>query len=152
MELSGGQGTDIGWFTGVVGWIGLNIAPETADEAFTIGLEGEGLNVMTTGTGQVGQHTGSFGAIALYIERANNAFYVGRTGTFTIDDAAFGPPETCATEGGVSIVIDCTVAVGTMGGSYDFDAELSGGTGPPTYSQPQTAFDLPAIRVQVTDL
>ena len=88
----GGQGPDVGWFTGIVGWSGLNVAAETVDEAFTVGLEGEGLTVVTTGTGQVGQHTGGFGTIALYVERMNNAFYVGKSGTITIDDGAFDTP------------------------------------------------------------
>ncbi len=143
-------GRDIGWYTGVVGWIGLNIGGASAAEAFTVGLEGVGPNVVSTGSGQIGQSTSDFVGQALYHERATESRYLGTSGTFTVDQLTFDAPDVCATVAGATVDVSCAVATGTMTGSYDFDAALDRGNGAPTYSQPQTAFTLPAIRVIMT--
>ncbi len=145
-------GRDIGWYTGVVGWIGLNVGAATAAEAFTVGLEGVGPNVVSTGTGQIGQSTSEFVGQAVYHERATQSFYVGTSGAFTVDQLTFDAPAMCATSAGATVDVGCEVAIGTMTGSYDFDAALDRGSGAPTYSQPQTTFTIPAIQVIMVEV
>lgn len=150
VDVSLGTGRDVGWFVGVVGYSGLDVAARTAAEVISAGAGASGVAVMGSGSVQIGQIVNSREGVALFARRSPSALYVGNSGTFTLQSATFSSPRICGTTSGTPSPVTCTYATGTMTGTFDFMAGLLTGTGAATYTQAQTTFTLPAIQVTMS--
>lgn len=151
MRGSGAQ-LDQGWFNGVVAWTNLDLATMKVDEVSFAGAEGSGPEALLTGSAQVGSYANNRGGIAQYYHRGRGAFYVGTGGNYTITSARFDSNRDCAIPADQPAPpVTCRVAFGTMKGTFNYNATLATGTGDSTYTQPAVNFDLPAIRVTLTN-
>ena len=134
--------------TGLLGWTQLNTGANTVATAFNTGVVHPAAGFPATldeaignGTEGNGIHYSSSGSI-----------YLADAGRFTMSAAAFGATDECpdvpAPIAGFSIT-SCRFATGTMAGSFDFEATLIAGTGAGSFSQPPTAYEVPAVRVEL---
>ena len=145
-----GSGRDIGWFVGVVGATGVDLASRTAAEVMSAGGQGSGNGAFSTGSVDIGQFVNDREGVAIYARKTPQALYVGVSGTFTVTSASFTTPRPCGVEGGGASTVSCTFAIGTMTGTLNFSANLTQGTGTSPYDFPQTTFSIPAIQVSMT--
>jgi hypothetical protein len=147
--VSGGNARDVGSFTGIVAWTGLDVAGKTMAEVINIGAGGSAADAFNSGTIAVNQCSGTKCGEALYFKRTPNpGYYEGTSGTFTLQSAPFFNQTACAAPAGAAPAT-CVVARGTMTGTFDFTATLQSSGA--TYTQPATPFtQLPAIQVLIT--
>jgi hypothetical protein len=138
-------------FTSVTGWSNLNAGNQTVDNAVwaTVITEGgfpSSINEAVMGTDQ------AFGG---YWERSTSSQYWANTGEgqFTLATASFNSANDCDDlpdlGNGISIT-ECSFAIGTITGDFDFVADKITGTGVETFTQPNIAFDVPAVRLTIT--
>src|SRR5262245_10385943 len=138
-----GSGRDIGWFVGVTGVTGLDVASRTAAEVMSAGGQGSGNGAFGTGTVTIGQITSEREGVAVYARKTPQGLYLGNGGTFTVESAAFSDPRPCGVEGGgSSATVECTFSIGTMTGNVNFTSSLIQGSGASSYDFPQTTFSL----------
>jgi len=150
-DIGGGGVRDVGYFSGVVGWTGLNVSGKTAEEVFAVGASGSGTSVLTNGSVVVNQCTNNRCGEATYYKRTPLAFYNGTSGSFTLTAGSFTGSGSCATSGGGGVTAQCTATHGQMTGSFDFTAQLVSGTGNATYTQPNATYaTLPSVQVVIT--
>lgn len=139
----------VSWI-GVVGWTGFDAGARTVEEAIgAMFLDVTGA-FPATFAGDVAD--GDVITFA-YDAATSSNYYPGDAGTFSMTGASFGSASDCPTVpplgGGISIT-ECEVRTGTMQGSVGFTAGLTTGTGDPTFTLAETAYDLPAVRVSMT--
>ncbi len=135
--------------TGVLGWTGLDTGARTVATAFNASVLRPELGFPMTLDEQIG---GSAPGSGIHYIKSSGSIYLADTGTFTMSSGTFGAMADCPDlpdpiEG--FAVTACRYATGTMAGSFDFDATLITGSGAGSFSQPQTAFDVPAVRVEL---
>lgn len=134
-----------GSFTGVVGWAGLNVVTNTVEEILTAGIFTLGTTPFSSGSTPIGGQADGFAA---YFENATASIYLGSSGTFTLNSASFIEITTNCT--GSSPGATCQFSVGTMAGSFNFQATRITGTGAATFTQPNVSYNLPALRINLT--
>lgn len=138
-------------FTSVTGWSNLNAGNQTVDNAVWATVITEGgfpnlINEAIMGTDQ------AFGG---YWERSTSSQYWSNPGEgqFTLSTTSFNSASECEDlpdlGNGISIT-ECSYAIGTMTGDFDFVADKVTGTGVATFTQPNIAYDVPAVRLQIT--
>lgn len=135
---------------GVTGWNGLNTGNNTVAEALSV------IAFEETGTfpGTVDADIGGGSAAAFYFDGATDShYYPGTGGLFAMTGASFGGTTDCPNIPddipGIEIT-ECRFATGTMQGSFDFEADRIDGSGPETFTQANTSYDLPAVQLSMT--
>ena len=135
--------------TGLLGWTQLNTGANTVATAFNTGVVHPAAGFPATLDEAIGNGTEGNG---IHYIRSSGSIYLADAGRFTMSAAAFGATDECpdvpAPIAGFSIT-SCRFATGTMAGSFDFEATLIAGTGAGSFSQPPTAYDVPAVRVEL---
>jgi hypothetical protein len=135
--------------TGVLGWSGLNTGSGTVATAFNASVLLPELGFPMALNEPIGG--GGPGSGVHYIN-ASGSIYLADAGTFTMSSGTFGAMADCPDLPepiqGFAITA-CRYATGAMTGSFDFDATLIAGTGAGSFTQPPTAFDVPAVRVEL---
>jgi hypothetical protein len=135
--------------TGLLGWTQLNTGANTVATAFNTGVVQPQAAFPATLDEAIGDGTEGNG---IHYIRSSGSIYLADAGHFTMSSAAFGATDECpdvpAPASGFTIT-SCRFATGTMAGSYDFEATLIAGTGAASFSQQPTAYDLPAVRVEL---
>ena len=139
-------------FTGVTGWSNLNAGNKTVDNAVwasAIGSTSSFPNQIDEAVMVDDQ------AFAGYWERSTNSQYFANPaeGQFTLATTSFNAAQECDDipdlDNGIAIT-ECTFAIGTMTGDFDFVADRISGTGVATYTQANIAYNVPAVRVTIT--
>ena len=144
--VSSGGTTQSGVMSSIIGWQGLNASAQTVDRIIAASQFSTGGSFPTTVTGSFANS----GTIGSYYDRSTASNYLATTGSFNITNATFdASTKSCDSSGG-GITVTCSYATGTMTGSFGFTADRANGTGPATFDQAVTSFDLPAIRVTVS--
>ncbi|MGH7585094.1 MAG: hypothetical protein ACREMH_02505 [Gemmatimonadales bacterium] len=135
--------------TGVVGWRGIDTGAGTVEEYFLVIAVELGVSEFPTSGNEV--IAASDGAEAYYYVDATTSSYSGTSGTLAWAGASFGGGSTdCSTTVG-PVTINCSYLEGSMAGSLGFMAALVEGSGAPTATFADAAFDLPALRFTVSD-
>ena len=139
-------------FTGVTGWSNLNAGNETVDNATWAAV----ISSTSSFPNQIDEAAmvdeQAFGG---YWERSTSSQYFANPaeGQFTLSTTSFNSAQDCEDipdlGNGISIT-ECSFAIGTMTGDFDFVADRISGTGVATYTQPNIAYDVPAVRVTIT--
>ncbi|MFO7769502.1 MAG: hypothetical protein R6W82_11190 [bacterium] len=140
LNISGtweGESIDESW-TGVAAWAGLDVEAQTVEEAISVYAIDTALS---DGTAVIESEE----AIAFYVDGTEDpeVTYVSTSGTFSISNVIFEETEACqnvAMQG-----ISCTYAVGTVDGSFDFDAT----DGFSTVTRTSTFTGLPAVQINI---
>lgn len=144
--VSSGGTTQSGVMSSIIGWQGLNASAQTVDKILAASQFSTGGTFPATVTGSFANS----GTIGSYYDRSTASNYLASTGTFNITSATFdGSTKSCDSSGG-GITVTCSYATGTMTGSFGFTADRANGTGPATFDQAVTTFDLPAVRVTIS--
>lgn len=132
--------------SGFLGWSGLNTTNNTADELLLVGGIEEGATSCSDGLqGEIGDD-----ADAAYYNLADDRTYFGVTGTAILDDANFGGSTIdCSTPTPFGD-LDCSYQQGDMSGSFGFTAEDFFSGDAATVEFADTAYDLPAVRVELS--
>lgn len=144
--------TYTGAFTGVLGWTNLTTSPPRIDEAVSAGA----VNLVSStpfssGTIQLDQGTTDPFGLGSYYNRLNNSAYLSTSGTFTVSGVSFAGEGSDCSASAQGVTLDCTYTLGTMSGSFAFEAALRSGSGPATYSQSSISFsNLPSARMDLT--
>lgn len=139
-------------YTSITGWSNLNAGNQTVDNAVWV--------VAASSTSSFPNQIDEAvmlddQAFAGYWERATNSQYFVNPGEgqFTLATTSFNSPQDCENVpelgNGISIT-ECTYAIGTMTGDFDFVADRITGTGVETFTQPNIAYDVPAVRLTIT--
>jgi hypothetical protein len=141
-----GGTTQSGVMSSIIGWQGLNASGQTVDRIIAASQLSTGGTFPSTVTGSFG----SSGTIGSYYDRSTASNYLATTGTFNIAGATFaGSSRSCDSSSG-GITVTCSYSTGTMTGSFGFSADRANGTGPATFDQAVTSFELPAVRVTIS--
>jgi hypothetical protein len=94
-------------------------------------------------------------ASAQYVEPRAVALWRGREGYFLVESLTFdGDPQPCEFPGGYSIngqevETVCEARLGHIVGSFNFEAVRVAGSGPDTYTQPTTSYNLAVTQIRV---
>lgn len=94
-------------------------------------------------------------ASAQYVEPRVVALWRGREGYFMVESLTFdGDPQPCEFPGGYSLNGEqvetvCEARLGRIVGSFTFEAVRVAGSGPDTYTQPTTSYDLAVTQISV---
>jgi hypothetical protein len=139
--------TSSGVYSGVFGWNGLNTSasPATVDHAISAGaFEDAGTTFPSSGSIDLSQ-----GGSASYYDRATGSSYFANSGTVSLTSASFSGSTTNCGGTYQGTTVDCSYTKGTMKGSFNFTADRVQGTGPDTYTQATTSFDVPAVRFTI---
>lgn len=131
-----------GWTIGVIGWNGISTATNTVDELVFVGSAGDASPLPSSTSGLVEDGD----VFAAYWD--GEATFFGITGQADISGSSFtGDVQDCSSST-QDLTVSCSVQVGRMGGSFDFESENNLGTA--TYSQPGVTFSgLPAVRIVI---
>jgi hypothetical protein len=141
-----GGTTQSGVMSSIIGWQGLNASAQTVDRIIAASQLSTGGTFPSTVTGSFA----SSGTIGSYYDRSTASNYLATTGTFNITGATFaGSSRSCDSSSG-GITVTCSYSTGTMTGSFGFSADRANGTGPATFDQAVTSFELPAVRVTIS--
>ena len=138
--------TQSGVMSSIIGWQGLNASAQTVDKIIAASQFSTGGTFPSTVTGSFANS----GTIGSYYDRSTASNYLATTGTFNITGATFdGGSKSCDSSGG-GITVTCSYSTGTMTGSFGFSADRANGTGPATFDQAVTSFELPAVRLTIS--
>jgi hypothetical protein len=144
--VTAGGTTQSGVMSSIIGWQGLNASAQTVDRIIAASQLSTGGTFPSTVTGSFA----SSGTIGSYYDRSTASNYLATTGTFNIAGATFaGSGRSCDSSSG-GITVTCSYSTGTMTGSFGFSADRANGTGPATFDQAVTSFELPAVRVTIS--
>lgn len=139
----------VSWI-GVVGWTGFDAGARTVDEAIGAMF----LDVSGSFPATFAADLADGDVITFAWDGATGSnYYPGDAGAFSMTGATFGSASDCPNVpplGGGIAITECEVRTGTMQGSVGFTAGLTTGTGDPTFSLPETTYDLPAVRIAMT--
>ena len=139
-------------FTGVTGWSNLNAGNRTVDNAVWASVMSSTSSFPNQIDEAVMVDDQAFGG---YWERSTSSQYFANPaeGQFTLATTSFNSPQECEDipdlGAGISIT-ECSFAVGTMTGDFDFVADKISGTGVATFTQANIAYDVPAVRLTIT--
>ena len=132
---------------GLLGWTGLNTGTNTIATALMAGVE----HPMSAFPGSLAEQIGpAVDGTGVHYIHASGSIYLADAGEFAMTSAAFGDLAECPDVPGAIAgfaITSCRFATGTMTGSFDFEATLLTGTGPGTFSQSPTTYDIPAVRL-----
>lgn len=144
--VTAGGTTQSGVMSSIIGWQGLNASAQTVDKIIAASQFSTGGTFPSTVTGSFANS----GTIGSYYDRSTASNYLATTGTFNITAATFdGSSKSCDSSSG-GITVTCSYSTGTMTGSFGFSADRANGTGPATFDQAVTSFELPAVRVTIS--
>src|SRR5512132_1072815 len=144
--VTAGGTTQSGVMSSIIGWQGLNASAQTVDKLIAASQFSTGGTFPSTVTGSFANS----GTIGSYYDRSTASNYLATTGTFNITGATFdGSSKSCDSSSG-GITVTCSYSTGTMTGSFGFSADRANGTGPATFDQAVTSFELPAVRVTIS--
>jgi hypothetical protein len=144
--VTAGGTTQSGVMSSIIGWQGLNASAQTVDRIIAASQLSTGGTFPSTVTGSFA----SSGTIGSYYDRSTASNYLATTGTFNITAATFdGSSKSCDSSSG-GITVTCSYSTGTMTGSFGFSADRANGSGPATFDQAVTSFELPAVRVTIS--
>ncbi len=134
--------------TGLIAWTGLNSGTNTIATALNAGVvQGPGAFPLA-----LQEAIGPGAGTGLHYIHASSTIYLAQTGTYSMTTASFGEMADCpsfpAPVTGFAIV-SCRFASGSMEGSFAFEATRLEGTGADAFSQPVTAYDLPAVQLEL---
>jgi hypothetical protein len=148
-----GNPLDQGWFNGILAWNGLDTGAGSAEHVSLVGAEGSGDQALLTGSTGIGTYMDNRGGLAQHYVRTGPVFYVGTGGTYTVASADFDTQSRdCAPPADAPPpAITCRVATGRVSGTFEWTGDRATGTGPDTHTQSAVTFDLPAIRVSLTN-
>jgi hypothetical protein len=125
----------------VVGWKGLDVSAQTIDEYVEFGGFIEGTDFPDQISGNAPDDVFGF-----YWDGES---YIAQAGTASLASASFGGSTTdCSTDIPNFGRLTCSYRYGSMEGSFALDFQQLGGE--LTESFPSTAYDLPALRVQLS--
>ena len=143
--VTAGGTTQSGVMSSIIGWQGLNASAQTVDKIIAASQFSTGGTFPSTVTGSFANS----GTIGSYYDRSTASNYLATTGTFNITAATFdGSSKSCDSSSG-GITVTCSYSTGTMTGSFGFSADRANGSGPATFDQAVTSFELPAVRVTI---
>ena len=152
--VTSGSQSESGTYTGVLGWDGLTVAGanSTVDEAVSAGAATlSGTTPFSSGTIQLNDAGTSTYGIGTYYNRATNSAYISTSGTFSLTGTSFGGSSSDCSVSAQGITVTCSYILGSMSGSFGFDADQWQGTGPATYTQSTINFaSLPSVRMTIT--
>jgi hypothetical protein len=134
--------------SGVLAWAGLNAGTGTVETALTTGAI-QDLSAFPA-TIDIGIGTGV--GIGNHYIRATGSTYLGVAGNFSMTSASFGSMADCPNIPPAVVgfaITSCRFAPGMMEGSFEFEASRILGAGPTTFTQPATAYDVPAVRLEL---
>lgn len=144
--VTAGGTTQSGVMSSIIGWQGLNASAQTVDKIIAASQFSTGGTFPSTVTGSFANS----GTIGSYYDRSTASNYLATTGTFNITAATFdGSSKSCDSSSG-GITVTCSYSTGTMTGSFGFSADRANGSGPATFDQAVTSFELPAVRVTIS--
>ena len=144
--VTAGGTTQSGVMSSIIGWQGLNASAQTVDRIIAASQFSTGGTFPSTVTGSFANS----GTIGSYYDRSTASNYLATTGTFNITAATFdGSSKSCDSSSG-GITVTCSYSTGTMTGSFGFSADRANGSGPATFDQAVTSFELPAVRVTIS--
>jgi len=138
--------TQSGVISSVIGWQGLNASAQTVDKIIAASQFSTGGTFPSTVTGSFANS----GTLGSYYDRSTASNYVAATGNFNVTDATFGSGTTNCNSSSGGVTVTCSYSTGTMSGSFGFSANRTNGTGPATFDQAVTNFELPAVRVTIS--
>ncbi|HEU4799645.1 MAG TPA: hypothetical protein VFS94_03345 [Gemmatimonadales bacterium] len=137
-------------FTGVTGWSNLNAGNRTVDNALWASVISSTSSFPNQIDEAVMVDEQAFGG---YWERSTSSQYFANPaeGQFTLATTSFNSAQDCDIPdlGNGIAITECTFAIGTMTGDFDFVADRISGTGVETYTQANIAYDVPAVRVTI---
>ncbi|HEU4699877.1 MAG TPA: hypothetical protein VFS40_11905 [Gemmatimonadales bacterium] len=141
---SGGSVVTSGVYTSVIGWDGLNTSsnPPTVDHLVSADIVQEG-GTEFQGAGTVDLSEGGMGS---YYDRATGSSYFSNGGSMTLSSVSFSGGTTDCGASQQGVTVECSYTKGSMKGSFNFTADKLEGSGPDSYTQPTTSFDVPALR------
>lgn len=144
--VTAGGTTQSGVMSSIIGWQGLNASAQTVDKLIAASQFSTGGTFPSTVTGSFANS----GTIGSYYDRSTASNYLATTGTFNVTGATFdGSSKSCDSSSG-GITVTCSYSTGTMTGSFGFSADRANGSGPATFDQAVTSFELPAVRVTIS--
>ena len=144
--VTAGGTTQSGVMSSIIGWQGLNASAQTVDKIIAASQFSTGGTFPSTVTGSFANS----GTIGSYYDRSTASNYLATTGTFNITAATFdGSSKSCDSSSG-GITVTCSYSTGTRTGSFGFSADRANGSGPATFDQAVTSFELPAVRVTIS--
>ena len=138
--------------TSVTGWSNLNTGARTVDNAVWASALSFTSSFPNQLDGLVMIEEDAFGG---YWERSTSSRYFAESGEgqFTLSGTSFGDPQDCdniPSLGEGITVSECSIAIGTMQGDFDFVAARISGSGVDPFTQPNIAYDVPAARLTMT--
>jgi hypothetical protein len=142
-----GQPSESFVVSGVFGWTNLDAGSSTVGSAIALQALQEVADFPNTVESDV-----SGDLVARYFLGESNSTYIGTVGTFSATASGFGGFEDCPDvpdDTAFLEIVTCRYAFGSMEGDFAFEADRLAGTGPETFSQPATTFDLPAVRIEI---
>ena len=141
-----GTETHSGVISSIVGWRGL----DASTQKLIIATQKSNSSTFPTSSKVTFDNDAGIG---LHFDRATGSSYSATSGDFNLPAAAFGagtmPCSPTQAYNGV-LPATCNYTTGTMTGDFGFTASRATGTGAPTFTQPSTPFEIPAVRVTVS--
>jgi hypothetical protein len=134
----------------ITGWTNLDAGASTVDNAIFAGAIQTASSFPNT---LVDELIGDGDAFGGYYERSTSSRYIANEGQFSLTSATFGSTEDCDNvppeTNGIEITA-CTFSTGTMNGNFDFSSQRVAGSGIQTFTQPNIAYSIPAVRLTIT--
>ncbi len=127
--------------TSLTGWAGLDAGAKTVDSALTVASF---LQNAATFPSTVQADLSAEGYATYY---DGTSTYLANSGDFAVTSTAFGSTQDCPNIEPGSGINACRFAVGTMTGSFDFEAENASND---TYTRGNTSFSVPAVQLSIT--
>lgn len=137
-------------FSSITGFTNLDAGASTVDNAIFAGA----ISSTSSFPNSIDEASIDQGdAFGGYYERSTTSRYIANDGQFSLTSATFGSTEDCENvppeTNGIEIT-SCTFSTGTMNGDFDFSSQRIAGSGVQTFTQPNLAYSVPAVRLTLT--